>query len=334
MTVQNPSGRLYVDNTILTSTAKCDTQVLLRHGYGLTSMEEFATLRSGTAAHEALAHFFRHVSKGKRPLNNVIDVIKDALTVLHQSYFDFAAEHVADDDRLAYRNVATILATYMQRTATNYQTLPYKVIPELIEIGFAFPLDDEKQLVLCGRLDALVESPQGDFYVLDHKTTGQLNQRWKQDFRLGSQFSGYQWAAQLHTKIPVVGTYINGIEFSQLPSDPVRKCKVHGLKYQECGPQHAKFDLSITTRSPAQIAGWQHTATRLGRKFKRLLERYPEPADVRGAQQQGQFIKECGWCEFREFCAGGRNVKELRALYRYEPWRPFEYAMEKVGAGK
>lgn len=301
---------LALDNTILRTTARCSTEVTLRHVHGLTSEEDSAALAAGTAAHEALAVCMRGGVGG--------------LGVFDSLYRQYSHEHKLSQDprlqRLSWENTRAVLARWFEVRPAH--TWPFVAIPELVEVAFELPLDDAGDFVFTGRLDAIVrDKAHGQLYVLDHKTTGRIDSGWAGAFRLDSQMSGYVWAAQETLGERVAGVYINGIEFAKLPSSD-RKCKDHGVQYAECSAEHAKFELLQFDRSPDQLATWRQTALQLANKFANLKENFGERESLTTVPHEGTFHGACRYCQFSEFCAAGRPVNSLDALFIHRPWTP------------
>lgn len=343
------TGRLYLDNTILSSVAECDTRFLMRHGLNWASEAESAPLLSGQAAHETLAHFMRaygHMQQRGRPFSAKAGqrLIGDCLDIFEGHYGAFAREKVPDGDRLSLQNTSDVLKGWLEKHV--HHRFPFKVYPDLVEIGFAVPLDSEGHFVFCGRLDALVQAPDGQWYVLDHKTTGRMDGVWTAAWRMGSQFSGYHWAAQLHTKMPVAGTYINAIEFSKLPGGQgqaaaprlkkdgtpykTKECAEHATSYAECRLQHVKHQLTVTTRTPQALEAWRRSAIQLAYKAERLMSDFDTVTKVAQAgMQQGMFTKACVWCDFKDWCGSDRPVQYVRGMFAQREWKPFELVKQQ-----
>jgi len=308
-----------IDNTILKATTRCHTEAVLRHVHGLTTEEKSAALAAGTAAHEALALWLGGVGRG------------GALAALNASYAATAervATLIAADPRsekwlgrFRGENIAAIMERYFETNPV--ERLPFVAEPELVEIAFEVPLDEAGEFTFTGRLDAIVrERASGQLYVLDHKTTGQIDVKWGAMFRLDSQMSGYVWAAEQTLGERVAGVYINAIEFSKLPGSD-RKCTAHGVVYAECGPEHAKFELLQFDRAPWQLAAWHQTALNKAREFAGLQTTHAGHRDrLTQADMQGTFHSACKFCQFNEFCAAGRPVHALDTLFVYKPWSP------------
>lgn len=300
-----------VDNSTLTAVAACDTQASLRYVLGLTMQEDQAPLQAGTLAHAVLAG---HLSGN----------IAFAATAIDE-YRQWSKDAVPERDRLTAANVEAVLARWIETHPIS--GLPFTVKPELVEVGFAVPLVDD--IVFVGRMDALVQDAQGAWWVLEHKTTGRLDETWRRRYRSSAQITGYVWAAQQYLQAPVVGCFVNGIEFGRLPTD-TKKCRTHGTPYAECGPQHARFDMLVEQRAPHQLTAWRDDAIRLARQFQALKAAVPTAEAVPNMPMQGQFTGACTWCQFRDFCGVGRPPAMTSTIMRYDPWSPYEHATAPV----
>jgi hypothetical protein len=340
-----PDGTVYVDNTTLRAVQACESEAALRYvlGYGMPGDQH--PLECGTAIHEVLADYFR----GK-PASYCLRKYE----LLYRGYAEEAGLEQSDNPmaRLGWQNTSLILDEWF---ATHpLRGFPFRVHPNMVEVGFEYPLDDEcvcghreakhdaqrgcayrgrcgctayrPAFVLWGRLDAIVQSEHDRaLYVLDHKTTGRISPYWVEKFRNDSQMCGYVWAAQKTLGQPVTGIYINAIELSKLPDDPVRKCRAHGTVYAECGRHHMRSELLIFTRSPDQLEEWRLTALKLARQYRDLLRSIP---DLRTAltktRMEGTFTGACGFCTFAPFCQAGRPLQYADTMLIQAPWRPYE----------
>lgn len=326
---------LYIDNSTMAAVAKCDLSALLRYAHGWTSQEESYALTCGTAVHAALEHYFKTGdAKAARQIfrhGNGDDFAgyeqwaNENVPVANEAATGWAA-------RYSYNNVRDILKTWMRRHPLEDE--PYRVFPDLVEIGFSFPLTDG--IHFYGRYDAIVEEKaSGQLFVLDHKTTGQLSSDWAHSFRLATQISGYTWAAQQLLGKRVSGAIINGIQISKLP-DPVpnkdgtiRKCREHGIGIDECRLTHAKESLAIVQRTPEQIDHWMAQAIILAKRFRKLLRDHPTLESLAQARTQGMFASACRFCDFRSFCEVGRPFDRVQQMLKYNPWKPYEPKEEK-----
>lgn len=347
-------GTVYVDNTTLSAVASCDSKATLRHVLGYTiAGEEAHVLESGTIAHEVLAMHLQGKSAD------------ECLLHYQARYQPYSHEHRLDDYddnphyRLSYTNTNKILTEYLETHPL--PSYSFSVNPKLVEVGFALPLSDEcvcehlesahksgygctydrwdygcscaefkPAFVFWGRLDAIVQGKHdSSLYVLDHKTTGRLTPYWTEKFRNDSQMTGYVWAAQQTLGQPVVGVFINAIEFSKLPDHPTRKCTKHGVVYAECGIHHTNAQMLIYTRSPDQLVEWQATALELAERYRALHHAAPNIESLHKIRTQGTFTGACGFCPFQTFCAAGRPLHYVPTMLVQRPWRPFLLEEEK-----
>jgi hypothetical protein len=307
-------GVLVVDNSILVAMATCPTAAALRYALGLTLQEDSAPLRAGHAVHETLATYLRDRDPDA------------AMAVLVKEYREWATQAVEPVDRLSAGNVEAIMKVWMATHPVS--GLPFRIEPGLIEVGFAVPLAEN--ILFVGRMDGLVQDASGAWYVLEHKTTGRLDERWRKRYRTSAQITGYCWAAQQHLQQPVAGCFLNGIELGRMPSDPVRKCRTHGVPYAECGPLHCTADLVIEHRAPHQTAAWHESAVRLARRYAHLVAQVGSLNDISPVPMVGQFTGACVDCQFSGYCAVGRPQSVAEAIMRYDPWSPFDHAFANV----
>lgn len=301
------SEMAFVDNTLLKAVATCSTKALVRHHLGYTAPGEGVRLKAGSAMHEALAVYMEDTTQ---------EGAERALVMLEEAYAEWAAEHVdaARDAAYTYANVAAILARWLEMHPGH--ALTWSVEAGSVETAFEVPLTDD--VCLTGRFDALVRK-DGELYVLDHKTTGSIDERFRRQFLMSSQLSGYVWAAEAVTGERVRGVIINAIEIARLPSDPKRTCKTHAVKYAECGLEHARSEILTVDRSETQVAAWLADAKLLAARWRVLIE---EADTVAYAPMEGTFTNACAYCEFQEWCSVGRPAESIEKLFVYSPWSP------------
>lgn len=343
------NGTVYVDNTTLRAMARCDTESTLRHVLGYTVQEDAHALECGIAVHEVLADYMKGESA------------EFCLQKFSLFYEGYSGDHGLQDIkhpmfRLSHGNVEKCLAQYFDTHSLN--SFPFSVDPDLVEVGFELPLSDEcvcghsetkhagggcqyrgrcdcteyrPAFVMWGRLDAIVQAQHDNsLYVLDHKTTGRMSPFWSETFTNDSQMSGYVWAAGVTLGQPISGVFINGIELAKLPSDPVRKCKEHGVVYAECGILHGKSELLIYTRNQAQLEEWRQTAIGLARDYRNLIGRVKSIQDLPSVRTQGTFHGACGWCNFNKFCRAQRPIHYADSMLVHRPWRPYIHEETKA----
>lgn len=309
-----PGEILHVDNSTLSAVGLCSTNALLRYYHGLDSPEGRAPLESGKAGHDAVCYYYKTSDA------------KGALAVFEGAYRGWSDENVEPGDRLEWSNCHKILEYWFHKNPI--ESLPFIIDPDLVEIGFAWPLNERTTIV--GKMDAIVRLKEdGSLYIQDHKFTGQINSRWVRKFRLDSQPSTYLWAGNKHLEAlgrneKAIGMLINAIEFSKVP-DSDRKCATHGVKYAECGLLHTKTAMPIVQRSAAQTAAWAENATMLADRFRLLMQLAPDLSTMHLARMEGTFntFGACTSCAFEDFCAVGRPLANIPTMLVYNPWEPY-----------
>ena len=308
---------VYIDNSMLTTVAVCDTKTVVRYVQGQMSRTEKATLNSGTAGHEAMAVYFKTGDA------------QAALDKFTEFYAEWAQANVPPEDGRSYENCFACLSTWFDNHPIS--KLPFIVVPDWIEIGFSFPLTDDGHFVFVGRIDAIVRDLETDrLRILDHKFTGRVDGRFAKGFTMDSQFSGYIWAGQQQLGIPIDGGFVNGVEFSKLPSDPQRKCAKHGVVFAECGFLHANSKIILVNRTPQQIARWKASAVYLAKRYEELAAKYALPEYIPAVKQQGQFVYgACPMCDVYDFCAAGRPTHMMSSLFQHSPWEPWAGSLGK-----
>ncbi len=301
---------LIVDNTILTSVARCKTQAAMRHVLGLTTGHEGIELLAGQAVHEVLAWW----ASGQPD--------EAALTRLRH----YNPEVPPDDDRLSPCNVRRITAFWLrQHPLASWQ---FAVKPEEVEVPMIHSLGviRNRQVTMVALLDLIGKRKTGGRWSVDHKTTKQINKWFEDDQETSSQFTGQLWLAK-QKEILLSGIYVNALEYPRLPSSD-RKCSTHGgVLYKECALKHASSRLIPIIRTPAEVDAWEITARRLVKQYIYLLETVETVADVRGVPMDGRFTRSCARCEFREWCEMGRPPGSAKTFKR-EKWNPLEHAQK------
>jgi len=280
----------------------------MRYVLHYAAESENAPARCGTDIHRALAAYFGGAS------------VETSLDILRNWYQPFAEEHVLEGDRLCFSNIKDIIEEYFDTHPI--EKLPFEPIVEGIETAIAAPLCKGVEFYALIDLPVREKSTKA-LYVCDHKTTGKVTAWWAKKFRLGSQLTGYIWAAGKHYNEVVTGAFVNAIEVGKLP-DSKRKCKKHGVPYFECRKLHAKFDLFITGRSQVQLEKWKEDAIILAKRFKGLKQAYSDINLIQYVPQEGAFNNGCTFCEMRDFCASGRQPELADAMLIRKVWSPWD----------
>lgn len=310
----------YIDSTILRAMAQCQLKATLRHVYDYSSVQEVAPLLCGSAWHEALAEWLRGKSND------------EVVACFDEKYKAWGEQNTLEGDGWHPDVSRELLALFLRRNAL--ETWPYRTDPELVEVGFAFPLDEEGAFIYTGRMDGVVWDAQTNmYYVLDHKTTKRFTADRARGYGMDSQMMGYCWALGHHVGPErVLGALINFIELRALPQlrynkdGTARKCSSHsGMGVDECRELHFLNEMAWVSYSPEQLEHWQASALYLARQYARLVDR---PSLER--LQEGLFNGSCAWCEFSPYCAQGQNPTLLEVGYKREKWEPWNVRETRV----
>jgi len=315
-------GRVYIDNTIMKSLAGCGLYGGLRHVAHIRGPHDSAPLRAGSALHETLATYFRMLCRG----HDHQQAIDSSILFLEADYGEFSQAHVSPDDRLALANVRDVLLEWYARCGTE---LPFDVHSEEgIEIGFAHQLDDTGKYVFFGKIDLLATShADGRWIIVDHKSTGRIDDKWRESWNLDPQSTGYYWAGLTHNP-EVVGFQVNGIQLSKLPNS-TKKCPDHGLPYNECRFAHAKFEfLGPYSRSVAQLERWRREALQLAKFYEWLVVEvgsHDLGRLVEHAPMTGPWSGSCRDCTFKQWCGAGCQPAMIPGMgFVVEKWYPWD----------
>lgn len=321
------SGKLFVDNTLLSAEARCQTAASIRHIFEYATDDESVTLVSGQAIHLALEVFF----KG--------GAVRDAMWSYDQFYEPkwerFARtqeviEALGGDmkmasDRRSYQNVRTVLRQWFETHPR--EALPFVASPASVEASFEVPLVPDENIWYTGTPDVgEVTIADGSRYAVDHKSTGRITSEWRRGFRTSGQVSGYLWGLQQATGKVYTGMFINAIEVTKVPTS-TRKCTEHGVAYAECGVLHCTSDLFPVQRTEAELERWKQNAVWLAKRYAKRLEwdGKHEPVEALATTpQEGKLTGACGYCPHYDFCASGQSPLLLEARYVKKPWDPAE----------
>lgn len=190
------SQSLSFDNSTFTNWQGCFVKGVLFSGIKRVSARQQAPLRFGSAVHEGLAARLSGKSNEK------------ALAIaLHTA--DENKLHECLDDRRNHRTLVSLLTSYfLHCDITNSWITPVVLDDKpLVEQAFEFNLghvmieglkyfnDGHYLLKWKGKID-VVERYNGDLWIVDHKTTTVMGEKFIDDKVRGSQMLGYTWAGR------------------------------------------------------------------------------------------------------------------------------------------
>jgi len=296
--------------------ATCTTQAWLSKRLGLSTREETAALRSGGDAHAAMAHYLR--TRGD---------VAGAMQVFEQAYREWSLENVLTGEPKAWENARTVVESWFQMHS-DVEQLPFTYDPADVERKVEVDLCevDGVQVKLRGYIDLPCrDRTTGARHVLDHKFTGWLTSDTVAGWKLSAQFKAYAWMWEQAAGEQVTGVLVNGVEWSRIPevqylkSGQEKKCKTHGVPYSECRTYHARKQIMQLTLMPSDLEIWLADARRLACGFVGIWVAFDRAGvDPREAvdrmPQEGTFSGACRWCEYKRFCAAGRQPFLIRSM--------------------
>lgn len=312
------SDILYVDNTILSCVAKCDTKALVRHVWERTTEGESAALMAGRAVHKVLETWAKHGSH-----DECLQALND--------YIMWGEEKLSEKHRLHPLNVLNIMNLWLEQHPV--ELFPLEILPNMVEINFKVPLDKSGKIVYTGVMDLVCRDRRTNgLFNLDWKTTASMSNLSARNFEMRSQMPGYAWALQQMTGEPVIGTYIGLIELSKMPeivynkNGTARKCRTHAVPIDKCWAEHMNSKLLAVGITQPQIEQWKRDACRLAIKYNVLYQAWKDAKQpiLDHVSMNGTFNGSCDWCQFKDWCAMGRKQEHLEMMTVLEPWKPWE----------
>lgn len=201
-----------VDNTMLETWDECQTEYAFEFGLDLALTETSTDLHAGASFATGLEHFRRaYYGEG---LDFLPAYVRGA-HALWDAYGDFIPADANPKSKLAMMTGYDYFLTEAFPPGTDHSQPFVTGGKPAIEFSFALPIPEVlhpltgEPVLYCGRLDQIVEHG-GALFVEDDKTTKALGQRWRSNWTMRSQFTGYVWGVQ-QFGYPVVGALIRGI---------------------------------------------------------------------------------------------------------------------------
>jgi hypothetical protein len=167
------------------------------------------------------------------------------------------------------------------------------------ETSFAIPLErclhpvTGDPVTYAGRYDMLAER-DGVLFLVDDKTASQLGARWRDQWELRSQFTGYVWSCRTYD-IPVAGVITRGTSI---------------LK-EKFGHEEA-----ITYRSPWLVDRWLDTVHSI---FERMVKAWHEGKWVYDLDSACTMY---GKCPYMQLCGVEDPEPWIQSEYVVERWNP------------
>jgi hypothetical protein len=319
------SDALVVDNSILSTVAKCDTYAYVRYACGLNTREESLALGAGSSIHLGLQAWLE--GKGK---DQAIEVMAEDYERRVERYLRLIerGQLGKDDRRFAPEWVEAVFAQYLQRWTE--KQWPFKVVKATAEKPISAPWPGAvhgRNIIYSAKLDCIVRKwESGGKWLMDHKSTRKASDWWIDKEKVSSQFSGQLWLAREKQIVQQAeGVVLNVVELPE-PHISEKVCPVHKVSYQKCSVRHAGGQFVFVTRHEAEMEAWKYSAARLIKRYASLV-RWADEAGIEGikeVQMQGRFNQSCVFCPQKEWCRLGRNTSKaaVKSNFVEDRWDP------------
>ena len=308
---------IMVNNTLLTLLASCETKTWLRWGQELVMTEKQAPgpMEVGQVLHVAFDGWLRGCEA---------EVV---LKHFDQAWAEVIGEQVPRQERLHWANVRLCLEHWLSQTP-----LRPGVTVLQTETTFEVPLGvvQGEKVVYYGTPDAVLAWHEA-LYVLDHKSTGDIDEFWGEQWTMNTGLQGYVWGLR-QLGHNVKGAFVNGMEVKRLPpwdGNLEKKCQTHKVKYKECQAVH------VTGRwigplwwAESRLDQWRRDVLAQVERVLWLRDEAAQDGVLGNVMMDGQFRwpgcnggRGFGPCPYRPFCQAGRPVQGLTQMMVHAPWR-------------
>lgn len=301
-----------IDNSMRKELVKCQKIASWKFEQGLNSEDLSEDLVAGGAFAKGIEEARRtyYLLKG-----NETQALEDGIAALYKQYGDFKCPPAKKykTSKTADR-MAGALAYYIgERPLNGAEFEPFMIDGRLsVEISFnhEIPIQHpylDRWLTYCGRFDMLGKDANGDVWVVDEKTTGQMGDAWMNQWMLDSALTGYCWGARGMLldagmgDLNVVGAVINGVAIRALSNDqPYETMKV-----------------------PVFREDWE-----IQRWYAQMFRDVSGWVDAFQKQNHNQVLDHaCALynapCQFARLCKS-RNPERLTGTYNVRFWNPLE----------
>lgn len=236
----------------------CDVKALLGGVLKLVANRNESALVFGSAFHKAMDAYYSGKTK------KIEELVQIALE-------EWRATPVLEDLKRNPLSLKTLVESYVQNQLFSVDLVP--ILHEgkpCVERGFETVLATHRgyELRWQGKIDMIVKE-KGEYWVVDHKTTSMMGDKFADDKFRSNQMVGYTMLARQVLGIPVKGVIINAAAFRTSKG-------VVSFDFQ-------RFHLPISEHAVYEWA--EEVAYKLGKLLELLLslEEYAEPTRYTGS---------------------------------------------------
>lgn len=269
-----------VDSQILNAMDLCAERYNLEHVKNMRPLRKAPALEHGGVMHSMLAHYYRQKMIGRIPVEHH-QVVEESVMLgrIEAAQCSFDLKEFEEEDIPIFK--AYVLAKQYDGWIIKAVEQPFtKILYE----------SDELDILWEGVVDAIVEEPKGQEYVVDHKTES----RRSTPFILANQFTGYSWA--LDRKV-----CINKIGYQTSLPDAERFRRIY-FEYPTFMVDEWKRDSVAKIK---EAIGWHSTG--IFQKNRTSCDKY-------------------SGCIFQKVCIAPPELREFKLeayFYKDKPWDPY-----------
>lgn len=269
-----------------------------------TSSRGKSPLVFGAAFHTGLEHFHKGFSREASLKVAVEQATKEGLDGIQ-------------DEKRSVATLAQILPAYFQDYDMRGEKFDVVEDPftheKLVEKSFSLPLgefmvnDRVHTVVWQGKID-LIARYRGGLWVVDHKTTSIMGEKFTDDKVRSSQVLGYIWAAQQMTKFL---------------GEPIRGVLINTVCLRKAGYDFQVFELPIPQW---QVVEWAEETVNQARVNTEMLQQ--AVTDGLLLPNREQCVTKYGKCPFFDVCQMHPTVKDRvlfdPAIFVESKWSPLD----------
>lgn len=295
-------GHLFIDNSFLDKLNSCPRATEYSALYKRRAADSNGPLNFGGAIHHALAYRYEHCA------DMVTAQHETAQVKLLEDWFTEKPNPVDDHRQL---DLACKLMQFYNRKYVGEEFAMTEINGRIcVEQPFVAPLfySDEHhiQVMYCGKIDLIV-SADGQFFVLDHKTTSIMGDGFFKAHAVNPQMFGYLWGGQETMKTTFGGFIINGI---RVPRPTIKNGLV--VKDEDFGR------LKVYVH-PSQVVEWRRNTIFLIEEFLRSYKLGFLP------QKKTWCVHKYGTCDYFDVCSlpiENRSMMLQSGAFMDDTWSP------------
>lgn len=220
-------GDLAMSASSMSTFRECPRKYELSFLHQLTPEGIYVPFFIGDKVHEGLERFYR----GDHPR----DIVRD---IQDKIWTDLQTIFVPDDMQAKVNKEISIIAGMLLGYFKHYGQAERRTVWTDIQVELGFDLRWDDRIRNWGRMDFCGSfTPDGQFWVMEHKTTGLGSYDYLQKWHLGFQPHNYAWAANRAHQLGVIARRPTGVVVNVIRKPGIR------LKKTETQEQ---FNLRLT----------------------------------------------------------------------------------------